>query len=183
MWDWLVHLFRDRKQFDLCYQQKHCLLQSFSATHNTLHQDHTNRENHIIPFAFCGKSSKCRKTHSLCVVLHMLQSIQLLTIYRVTAYGCTSLLSKASWSPSSQLLWGPWDRLSVRGQKLMGQERLPATTPRGAASQPASTEQKPYVFCPDPSAAGGRRVTSPHEYKSSTVFSSHFPVTFLPHGP
>lgn len=150
MWDWLVHLFHDRKQFDLCHQQKHCLLQSCSATRNTLHQDHTNRETHIISLAFCRKSSRCRKTHPLCAVLHMLRSVQLLTIYRVTAHGCTSLLSKASWSASSQLLRGPWDRLSVRGHK-----RLPATTPRGAASQPASRGQKPSVFCPDPLAAGG----------------------------
>lgn len=96
----LVHLFHAGNQ------HKCCLLQSFSAIRDTLPQDHTNKKpktnkTHSTLFVFYRKSSKLNKIQPLCIVLHKLQSVQLLRIYHVTAQGCTHPLSKEGHHPSA----------------------------------------------------------------------------------
>lgn len=188
MWNWLVHLFHDRKHFNPHYQHKHCLLQSFFATLNTLHQDHTSKEKHSIPFAFYGKSSKRNKTQPLCVVLCMLQGVQLLTIYRVTVYGCTNLLSKASWSPSSQLLQWLQDRQSVQGPEAHGPAEAASDSAKRSCQPACLSKTKIFRFLSKSinsrvKRQEGERVTSSHKYIYSTALSYHFSITFLLYGP
>lgn len=120
---------------------------------------------------------------NLCVVLRMRQSVQLLTIYRVTAYRCTNLLSKASWSPSSQLLQWLQDRQSVQGPEAHGPAEAASNSAKRSCKPVYLSETKIFRFLSKSTNSRvkrqeGGRITSSHKYICSTVLSYIFQLLF-----
>lgn len=78
------------------------------------------KNTHSTPFVFSRKSSKRNKIQPLCIVLHKLQSVQLLKIYHITAQGCTHPLSKEGHHPTASCC-------RTRALCISGPAELPAS--------------------------------------------------------
>lgn len=155
---------------------KHCLLPSHSATHPTPYWDHMNKECQCY---FClPRAQNATKLNP--VVLCRLQSAQLLSLSCHSPWMYQPSKQSKLLTPS-QLLQGLQDNWPVQGQEPLGQWWPPAV------SQPASARQKsPFsvqIHNNRVKRQGRRRAISSHKYIHSTVFSSHFSITFLLYGP